>query len=125
MTQTDTPMRYAGTATFELIGASGLAQSGSNAAVLTPDSELVSNSTNAPWSTSQTLSESEYSIALFADTPWCARGDDLDDDEAYFLEDEDDDDDDTDDDYDEEDDDDYDDDRSDEDSDDDDDDEEL
>ena len=102
-----------------------MAHSGSNAAVLTPDSELVSNNTNTPWSTSQSPSESEYSTALFANTPWCARGDDLDDDEAYFLEDEDDDDDDADDDYDEEDDDDFDDDQPNEDSNDEDDDEVL
>lgn len=64
---------------------------------------------NSPWEPTQDTEESEYSKALFANTPWCARGDDLDDDEAYFLDDDDDDDDDVDDDdYDDEDDDDFD-----------------
>ncbi|MBL4698472.1 MAG: hypothetical protein JKX70_06540 [Phycisphaerales bacterium] len=69
---------------------SSLLEHGSNTAILTPDSNQLQSD---PWSTSQSQNESDYSKALFANTPWCARGDDLDDDEAYFLEDDDDNDD--------------------------------
>lgn len=106
----------------ELIQASNFFDGGSNTAVLTPDSDP---STQSPWTRSNGSSASDYSTSFLADTPWCAKGDDLDDDEAYFLDDDDDDDDDAEDDYDEEDDDDYDEDGPDEDSDKEDDDEEL
>ncbi len=92
------------------------------AGVSTPDSTL---GLSSPWTDTELAAASDYSQALFANTPWCAKGDDLDDDEAYFLDDDDDDDDDLDDDYDDEDDDDYDDDEDDRDSYDDEDDEEL
>lgn len=98
MIHTPTPARTNYTPINELLVASGTA-------LLTPDSASV---TLNPWSPSLNADESEYSLALFANTPWCARGDDLDDDEAYFLDDEEEDDDD---DYDEEDDDDDDDDE--------------
>ena len=92
------------------------------AGVSTPDSdrELAS-----PWTDTEFITESDYSQELFANTPWCAKGDDLDDDEAYFLDDDEDEDDEDDDDYDDEDDDDFDDDEDDADSLDDEDDEEL
>jgi len=105
-----------------LIRASYQVSNSSNTALLTPDSGQL---TKAPWSTDTDQGASDYSIGLFADTPWCARGDDLDDDEAYFLDDEEDDDDDTEDDYDDEDDEDDDEDRLDKDSDDEEDDEVL
>ncbi len=93
--------------------------------ILTPDIADQPNAPKDPWSQSLDPDASEYARALFANTPWCAKGDDLDDDEAYFLEDDDDDDDDAEDDYDDEDDDDDDDGGSNEDSDQEDDDEEL
>ena len=97
-----------------LIESSSFANSPSNERFSTPDSAPLTSLAgglltreNSPWEPNQDSEESEYSKALFANTPWCARGDDLDDDEAYFLEDDDDDDDDVDDDdYDDEDDDD-------------------